>query len=138
MRERNISCQAIAVPRAFHSRLIDAAEEPCREMFRSLPRRRSCVPITCTAQVALLEAISEHSLWRAVRDPMRLRDTIELLERTGDANLYLDVGPSGTLAAFVKYHLTGAARSRATAVLTPFGRDVHSYRHAMSHVRAAD
>jgi acyl transferase domain-containing protein len=137
LRARNIAYQPIAVSRAFHSRLIDAAELPCRELFRGIQYQRSSLPIACTAQVALLDTVNDRSLWRVAREPIRFRDTIDLLERDGEVNLYVDLGPSGTLATFVRYHLGESARSRVEATLSPFGGDVSNYQRAVSKVRAA-
>jgi hypothetical protein len=60
--------------------------------------------------------------WRIVRQPIRFRDTIALLERRG-ACRYIDVGPGGTLATFVKYGLPAGSRSTTHPILTPFGQD---------------
>ena len=38
-------------------------------------------------------------------------------------HLYLDLGPSGTLANFVVRNLAPSSRSRGNAIMTPFGLD---------------
>jgi hypothetical protein len=44
------------------------------------------------------------------------------LEQQG-AHRYIDVGPAGTLATFLKYGLPPTTRSTVQAILTPFGGD---------------
>lgn len=38
--------------------------------------------------------------------------------------MYIDLGPSGTLANFVKRNLTPDSESKVHTILTPFGQDV--------------
>jgi hypothetical protein len=60
--------------------------------------------------------------WDAVRQPIRFRETTAQLERQGPRR-YIDVGPAGTLATFLKYGLPATTRSTVHAILTPFGAD---------------
>jgi hypothetical protein len=53
---------------------------------------------------------------------MRFRDTLRHLERQGP-HRYIDVGPSGTLATFVKYGMGAESTSSSHALLTPYGHD---------------
>ena len=70
----------------------------------------------------VLSKLPPEFFWTVVRGSIRFRDTIATLERDGPFR-YIDVGPSGTLANFVKYGLPAGSRSTAFPTLTPFGRD---------------
>jgi bacillaene synthase trans-acting acyltransferase/trans-AT polyketide synthase/acyltransferase/oxidoreductase domain-containing protein len=39
---------------------------------------------------------------------------------------YIDLGPSGTLATFVKYILKDASNSKTIGAINPFGQDISS------------
>jgi bacillaene synthase trans-acting acyltransferase len=122
---RGVSSQRLAVSYAFHSAGIEAARSQFCAHPRSHVRRAGALPLACAEQAAVLHGLPDDFFWRSVRQPMRFRDTIARLEQDGPCQ-YIDVGPSGTLATFVKYGLAGRAGSRVHAVLTPFGRDQHN------------
>lgn len=122
LRQRGLSSQWLAVSYAFHSSAIDAAEQQFRGHMRGVRRRQGHLPLACAEQAAVLGELPDDFFWRTVRRPMRFHDTVAHLERQG-AHRYIDVGPSGTLATFVKYGLPASSASSAHALLTPFGRD---------------
>ena len=51
--------------------------------------------------------------------------TIQMLEKRASYT-YLDLGPSGTLATFVKYNLHNQSCSKSFSILNPFGQDVRN------------
>ena len=122
LKQRHVAHQRLAVSFAFHSRWIDNAESRFAAFMRSIRRRRPLLPIACCAEGTTLSELPDDFYWQAVRQPMRFERTVAHLERQG-AHRYIDVGPSGTLATFVKYGLPTASQSTAHAILTPFGRD---------------
>lgn len=122
LRERNVTHQQLAVSFAFHSRWIEEAQAPFESFMRSIPRERGRLPLVCCEQALPLLDLPEDFFWRVVRRPIRLQDTLAQLELGGNYR-YIDVGPSGTMATFVKYGLPSTSRSTTHAVLTPFGQD---------------
>lgn len=129
LRERNVTHQRLAVSFAFHSRWIDAARPPFESYLQShvgaRTRRPGGLPVVCCERADVLTSLPADFFWRVVRGPIRFRDTVEMLERTGPYR-YIDVGPSGTLATFVKYALAADSRSTAHPTLTPYGQDLRN------------
>lgn len=121
---RGVTAQRLAVGYAFHSAAIDPAEQAFSRVMAELQLhlRAGRLPLACCEQAGILDTLPDGFFWRAVRRPMRFRDTIAHLERQGPWR-YIDAGPSGTLATFVKYGLPPQTRSSAHALLTPYGRD---------------
>jgi acyl transferase domain-containing protein len=122
LRQRGITHQRLAVSFAFHSRWIEEAQAPFESYMRSIQRTRGRLPLVCCERAEALSELPEDFFWRFVRQPIRFRDTIAELERSGPYR-YIDVGPGGTLATFVKYGLPTTSRSTAYAILTPYGQD---------------
>jgi bacillaene synthase trans-acting acyltransferase len=126
LRERNVTHQRLAVSFAFHSRWIDDARPQFEAFLESAPGAGSCaagrLPLACCEQATVLTSLPKDFFWRVVRGSIRFRDTVAALERSGPFR-YIDVGPSGTLANFVKYGLPAGSRSSAFPTLTPFGQD---------------
>jgi bacillaene synthase trans-acting acyltransferase len=123
LRERTITHQRLPVSFAFHSRWIDSAEAPLRSFGRTITRTHGRIPLVCCDRAEVVHELPEDFFWRFVRRPIRFRDAIMKLERGGGPYRYIDVGPGGTLATFVKYGLPATSRSTTHPILTPYGLD---------------
>jgi acyl transferase domain-containing protein len=122
LRRRNIHYQRLPVSVPFHSQWIEKANAPFESFMRSIRRNRGRLPLACCHQTAVLSDLPDGYFWDVVRRPIRFRETIARLERQG-ARRYIDVGPSGTLATFLKHMTPATAKSTAHAILTPYGFD---------------
>ena len=120
--KRNIGYQRLPVSFPFHSQWIDNAKAPFESFMRSIRRKQGRLPLACCDQTAILSDLPDDYFWNVVRHPIRFRETIARLERQG-ARRYIDVGPSGTLATFLKYVTPASAETTAYAILTPYGFD---------------
>jgi trans-AT polyketide synthase, acyltransferase and oxidoreductase domains len=115
--------QRLAVSFAFHSRWIDSAEQRYQEFLRTLQHRQGNLPIVCCATSKLLHALPISHFWSVVRDPILFLQTISLIE-SQESYRYIDVGPSGTMATFLKYALPIDSASQIHQVMSPFGSDM--------------
>lgn len=122
LRERRVTFQRLPVHFAFHSRWLEPARVPLEIHFQSLKPGPAKLPVLCCASAARLSSLQANHFWTAVRQRMRFRDTITALEGTESCR-YIDLGPSGTLATFLKYILPASSGSVAQAVLTPYGQE---------------
>lgn len=122
LKERDIGYQRLPVSFPFHSQWIEKAKAPFESFMRSIRSARGRLPLACCDQATILFDLSDDYFWNVVRRPIRFRETIERLEREG-ARRYIDLGPSGTLATFLKYVAPAITRSTAHAILTPYGLD---------------
>lgn len=122
LKQRGVTHQRLAVSFAFHSRWVESAQARFAAFMRSIPLGKAALPMVCCEQGAALVDLPDDYFWQVVRHPIRFREAVAHLERQG-RHRYIDVGPSGTLATFVKYALKDTSRSTAHAVLTPYGQD---------------
>ena len=80
--------------------------------------------MVCCEQLAVItDALPQDYFWRVARNEIRCREAITLLEQRG-SNRYIDIGPAGTLATFLKYGLAAGSRSTIHSILTPYGHDL--------------
>lgn len=121
-RQRGVGFQRLPVPFAFHSRWMDDARAAFEPFMRSLQKKEGRLPLVCCDRGAVLSSLSESFFWDVVRHPIRFRETIARLEQEGPRR-YIDVGPAGTLATFLKYSLPANTTSKVHSILTPFGAD---------------
>jgi bacillaene synthase trans-acting acyltransferase len=124
--KRNVAHQRLPVSIAFHSRWIEAARAPFGSFMQSVGRTVGHLPLVCCEQASLLAELPHDYLWRVVRNPIRFREAMALLETTGP-HRYIDLGPAGTLATFLKYGLPATSRSTAHAILTPYGNEQKNF-----------
>jgi bacillaene synthase trans-acting acyltransferase len=120
--KRNIGYRRLPVSFPFHSQWMERAKARFESFMRSIRLKRGRLPLACCDQSAILFDLSDDYFWNVVRRQIRFRETIERLEREG-ARRYIDLGPSGTLATFLKYVAPATTRSTAHAILTPYGFD---------------
>jgi len=122
LRRRDINYQRLPVSFPFHSRWIDDAKAPFESFMQSIRRKQGLLPLACCDRAAILSDLSDDFFWDVVRRPIRFRETVARLEREGSRR-YIDVGPSGTLATFLKYVTPASAKSKAHGILSPYGLD---------------
>lgn len=111
----------LPVRRPYHSRWIDEAREPIRLMTEGFRFAHPRVPILCCSQAGRIEAIDSQTCWRAIRGRLRFRDTVREMEKIGHYR-YIDAGPSGTLANFLKQCLPPQSGSVVHSIVGPFKR----------------
>jgi len=123
LKRRNIGHQRLPVSFPFHSQWIECAKAPFAVFMQSIARRHGRLPMVCCDQTAVLSDVSGDYFWNVVRRPIRFRETTTWLEAQGPRR-YVDVGPAGTLATFLKYGLSPGTQSTIHSILTPFGADL--------------
>jgi len=120
LKVRNISYQRLPVSLPFHSRWIDKAKGPFESFMQSIECKEGKLPLICCQQNAVLSSLHDGYFWSVVRRPIRFYETIAELENHGSYR-YIDVGPAGTLATFLKYATAATTASSIQAIMTPFG-----------------
>jgi bacillaene synthase trans-acting acyltransferase len=122
LRQRNVDYQRLPVSFPFHSQWMDKAKKPFESSMRSIRCKPGRLPLVCCDQAAILSDLSDGYFWNVVRHRIRFREVTARLEQQG-ARRYIDVGPAGTLATFLRYEMPASTRSTVHAILTPFGFD---------------
>ncbi|MBV7337989.1 acyltransferase domain-containing protein [Chloroflexi bacterium TSY] len=125
LKETATTAQDLPVSYAFHSPEIDSACASYSNFLQDLSWQAPQLPFICCATATERIELPKDYLWMAVREPIRFQETIIDLE-TRHAWTYIDVGPSGTLATFVKYILAANSASDIFPIMTPFGQDVNN------------
>jgi len=143
LRRCGATLQTLPVDYAFHSRWIDAAEPSYQAFLRTLQLRQGNVPLVCCAQGRPLQTLCADHFWSAVREPIRFQHAIGELAAQGEYR-YIDAGPGGTLATFLKYALPAGSASSIHHAMSPLGSDMQrladlkaSYRPAARGINQA-
>ncbi|MFN3460892.1 MAG: acyltransferase domain-containing protein [Oceanibaculum sp.] len=127
LRARSVAFQRLPVGFAFHSRWIDPAAEACRAADAGLRLAAPFWPCwsSCLGRPLDPAAPPPDFAWRIVREPMDLRGCFTALEEQGVEGRggvrYVDLSPSGTLAALARQNMAASSASQTLALLSPFG-----------------
>lgn len=133
LREKHLTFQRLPVSFAFHSQWIEEAKAPYQNYLQSLPHKSATIPMVCCASSTTLNSLTPDYFWTIAREPIRFQQTIAQLEIDGTYE-YIDVGPAGTLATFLKYALPSTSTSTVLQTLTPFWFDLKKFTAIKSSV----
>jgi acyl transferase domain-containing protein len=134
LEQRNVGFQRLPVSFPFHSQWIDKAKAPFVSFMRSVPYKQGRLPLACCDHSVILSDLSDEYFWNIARRPVRFRETTARLEQQGVCR-YIDVGPAGTLATFLKYGMPASTRSTVHTILTPFGFDLKNLAALLASIR---
>jgi len=127
LRKREMLYQLLPVKYGFHSTLIDPAKQVYLDSLKAVHMNKPLIPVfSCCTGTQVLSYSREH-FWRVAREPMCFSDALQVLEAQVSEErglAYLDLGPGGTLANFIKRSLGVRSASSFQSVVTPFDQEV--------------
>jgi bacillaene synthase trans-acting acyltransferase len=131
---KSILTQLLPIECGFHSPLIDAVEVEYKTLLEGMHPEESKIPVISSAYSSRLDRdmITPRYYWDLIRGPVHFDRTVDMLEESGPY-VYIDAGPSGTLATFVKYLVKPDSQSKALPLLDQFGYNMRN----LSKVEAA-
>jgi trans-AT polyketide synthase/acyltransferase/oxidoreductase domain-containing protein len=122
LKAQDVIYQVLPVAFGFHSGSIDPAQPAITGSGISGSYEKPIYPfISCLSGTRIAEIPATY-FWEVIRKPIRFREAMNELEKD-PGNIYVDLGPSGTLANFAKQNLADGSASICRAILTPFGLD---------------
>ncbi|WP_345073293.1 ACP S-malonyltransferase [Phytohabitans flavus] len=140
LQELRVLYQRLPVNHAFHSSRLDAVAEPYLSSLSRLTLRPPAVPFVSCESAGYVTHFDASHFWQLVRAPIRFREAIQFLDRQDPDVVYLDLGPSATMANFVASIVRGDGRNRAVPILDPFaprGRALQAIRTQAGRSRRA-
>jgi len=123
LRDRQIVYLKLPVSYGFHSSGIDPVARQYRSMLEQKTYQLPRVKYVSCLKGDLLTSISQYFFWDVAREPVQFPRAIQSLEN-GQPKVYLDLGPSGTLANFTRHLLNQDSPSESYAIMTPFHQEL--------------
>lgn len=137
---RDIVFQRLPVHQAFHSRHIDFLRPEVEALLRQTTLHKAQIPVISCHSTETLQQLDADHFWQTIRQPIRFSQTLARIEREaaarGESMIYLDLGPSGTLANLIKQNIRDRALPPIFPVLSPFGRDLEKFDEVLTLGRA--
>ena len=123
--KKDVTSQRLPVNYGFHTELIDPFETDYKQLVRKMNPLTPKVPMISSSTTGVVQRLDEDYFWGVIRHPIKFEQTVRRLLKTGDY-IFIDVGPSGSLATFVKYMLPPDSSSLSLPTINPFGNDLSS------------
>lgn len=140
LKQQDITHQLLPVSVAFHSSLVDGVRETFGKMFAGSVYRPAKIPVVSCAVSAGgndgNERFSPAYWWRVIRQPIEFGQALAQFKHNHPQAVYLDIGPSGNMAALAKYNLPESRHNRIMPIMTPFGNDHESIEAARGRLLA--
>lgn len=121
--QKNIIYQNLPVSVGFHSSLVEPAMPVYTDFLQQKSYKSPIIPFISCVYAEILSSLPQNYFWEVIRKPIAFQQTVQNLEEK-QACIYMDLGPSGTLANFVKYNLAKHSQSKSFPILTPFGQSL--------------
>lgn len=120
---RGVQFQRLPVCYPFHSPLIDGSESGFIYHMSNMPDLVVPHPGFISGITGeKLSVLPSNYFWHVARHYTHFPKVVGYTESKG-ACLYMDLGPSGTSATFVKYNLSTSSRSRSFPIMTQFRKE---------------
>lgn len=123
--------QRLPVSYAFHTAQVEPIKGAYMDHLQTMTYKAPVVPCLSSAAGGVCENINAYLMWQAIREPMRLSEAVENLDQKQEY-IYLDLSPSGTLAAIVSKIYGQRANSTYYPVITKFNQDALHLRRAIN------
>ncbi|MCB9298318.1 MAG: acyltransferase domain-containing protein [Lewinellaceae bacterium] len=120
---RAVSYIRLPVAHPFHSPLIEAGRGDFARFMSTAPLQAAHASMFISGLDGReRRTVHQDYFWRVISQASNFARLVQFLELQGPC-LYIDLGPSGTSATFVKYNLPSSSRSRCIQIMTPFNRE---------------
>ena len=123
--QKNRLSQKLPVKYGFHTELIDSIEEEFKQLVRKINLLPIRIPVISSLKTGTLQEASVEYFWEVIRYPVDFEKTIDRMLKKGDY-IFIDAGPSGSLATSVKYILPSNSSSLPLQMIDQFGNDLNA------------
>lgn len=134
LKEQSILHQVLPVSAGFHSASIDPAKADFLACVNGQNYAAPTLPFVSCTSASATRRVHDRYFWDVIREPIEFQKTVGYLEDKGSF-IYVDLGPSGTLAGFVKKNLKNDSQSKSLPILTLFGRDIKNLEVVKEHIK---
>ena len=133
LKKQDIQTQFIMTEYGFHSNHILPAKHACLNNGKKLDLKLPKIPIYSSAKENELNLVKIDYLWDVIYQPILFYGLIKKLEHKGPY-IYIDLGPSGTLATYVKYSICKNSPSKIFNLMSPYGGDNLNIEHLLDYL----
>lgn len=119
LRQSNINYLELPISRPYHARWLDGSKDSLKAFHGAIDYGLPLLPLICSAACGPIDRFGVDEIWRVAREPIWFAKTALALDASKGPCRYIDIGPSGTLATFMKYLLPKTSRSEIVSLMSP-------------------
>ena len=131
LRAQDVIFQRLPVCQAFHTPGIKHLKSDLLTLFAGLTFRKPQIPLYSCQSTERITDMDAKTCWSILRKPIEFSKTLKHLEaqakQSNEQLVYIDLGPTGTLANLVKQNLRDHTSLECYTALSPFGRDLDAF-----------
>lgn len=133
---KGMIAQRLPVTQGFHSSAIDPAEKAYKAFLKHKGLNTPGIRFVSSLYGKEVQKLAPDYFWRVIREPIRFAEAAAYVNSLEEDCVYIDVGPSGTLANLLK-KINGGDRSvSAHSIITPFHQDGKNVEKLVSQYKA--
>lgn len=117
------TAQVLPISHGFHSPLIEPIREASKTLFTM--NQQPTIPVWSSCLTHEIQTFDGEHFWQVIRKPVLFLETLKRILQNGP-HTFIDVGPSATMATFVKYIIGRNSDSDALLTVNQFGRDTRT------------
>ena len=133
--ELGLTTQVVPVKYGFHTDMLDRHHYEFQQLTQEIDLKEPRIKLFSSMSRSFTENINTEHLWDVVRKPVYFSNTVNEIAQHCDP-IFIDVGPSGTLATFIKYILSPGSKSIHLECMNPFGKNIQTMDNLMQSVTA--
>jgi acyl transferase domain-containing protein len=130
LNSKGIVHQRLPVSYAFHTVQVEPIKSAYMYHLQSITYKAPTVPCLSSAAGGVCVNVDAYLMWQAIREPMRLTEAVEKLDQEQDY-IYLDLSPSGSLAAIVSKLQGQRANTSFYPIITKYNQDALNLKRAI-------
>lgn len=125
--------QKLPVEYAFHSPLMDDAAPSFSNLFKSKAFKTPEISYISSLRGTKVTCFDNSYFWDVVRNPIDFRAALRSLDNSEEC-IYIDLGPSGTLANFTGKILGSNTKNRIFSIISPFSNDIKNFENLLRSI----
>ncbi|EDP94616.1 acyltransferase domain-containing protein [Kordia algicida OT-1] len=126
LQQEGIISQQLPVNNGFHTPLIDPVEDKLKETVQAVQLSKGKVPIVSSKDSSIKHEILHQDFWEVLRYSVNFENAIKMMVNQQDC-VFIDLGPSGSLATSVKYILEEDATSVPLQLINQYGKNLQTF-----------
>lgn len=123
LREKGVTTQLLPVNYGFHTPLINDLENQFKKRVREINLSNAKISIISSKESDVIHELSHDYFWEIIRYPVNFEKTVKNTVKNKEC-VFIDLGPSGSLATSVKYILDSNSGAVPLQLMNQYGRNL--------------
>lgn len=125
LQEKGVTTQLLPVNQGFHTPIINKVENEFKQRIKKITLSTPKIPIISSKKAAVVHEFTHDYFWDIIRYPVNFERTVKNTVENDDC-IFIDLGPSGSLATSVKYIVNSNSNVVPLQILNQYGKNLNA------------